>query len=126
MKNRLLVALATTAAVAAALAASVPALAQGMTSQTAPTYSTPASPAVLPPGDVMRTDDLELARHVVNAINGDPQFAHSSITVVAREGNVYLRGSVDAPDLLNRAEAIASHIAGGAHWVHDQLRAGRG
>ena len=119
MKNRLLVALATTAAVAAALAASLPASAQGRD-------STFASPAVLPPGDTMRTDDLELARHVVNAINGDPQFARSNITVSAREGNVYLRGSVEDSALLDRVERLAGHIAGGSQWVHDQLRARRG
>ncbi|MGE5616241.1 MAG: BON domain-containing protein [Bacillota bacterium] len=92
-----------------------------MNSQTAPTYSTPASPAVLPPGDTMRTDDLELARHVVNAINGDPGFTRSKITVSAREGNVYLRGSVNDRELMTRAERIASQIAGGSNWVHDDI-----
>jgi len=65
--------------------------------------------AVRPPD---APSDAQLANTIRNALRGDPYLRGSQITISVNNGVVYLSGTADRPDMIDRINEIVSRIDG--------------
>ena len=66
----------------------------------------------LRPTPVRELDDVELAHKVESIVYRDSSIPKGQISVNAEGGRVFLRGQVDAPDLVERLEKAVREVAG--------------
>jgi hyperosmotically inducible periplasmic protein len=79
--------------------------------QTSPTYTGPAPPQLIS-GDAEAQSDSDLSRAVRQALAQAPGFNVAGVFVRARDGAVFLSGTVHSGDQIRQAEQIARTVPG--------------